>query len=99
MNTASGGKKQLVHGHLTQENSHWAGWAFVESDPEDLRTYDYWYNPATGESTYEEPVWYDQWQERKLRSKYEREEDNLEYYFDPITSSYFQYHVLTDTFT
>jgi hypothetical protein len=98
MNTASGGKKQLVHGHLTQENSHWAGWTFVESDPEDLRTYDYWYNPATGESTYDEPVWYDQWLERKLRSKYEREEDNLEYYFDPLTSSYFQYHVLTDTF-
>ncbi len=99
MDYDAGGKKVVIHGHVTRENFRWAGWTFVESDPDDLRTYDYWYNPGTGESTYDEPDWDVQWAERKRRSKFEKETDNLEYYYDPLTAVYFQYHVLTDTYT
>jgi hypothetical protein len=73
----------------------------VSADDEFLalnRPEPYWYNPATGEKSLDPPDFQEQWKIRMKRSKYEGLKDGLEHYYDPITSTYFQYHSLTDTF-
>ncbi len=100
VDTNKGGKKKLVHGQLSHEDVSWAGWIYIESDPDDLRSYSYWYNPATRESTYDQPNFQEQWYIRRMRSRFEAttNEDGLEHYYDHLTQAYFQYHALTDTY-
>lgn len=40
-----------------------------------------------------------QWTIRRERSHYQEQEHGLLQYFDPLTSEYFQYHELTDTYS
>ena len=58
----------------------------------------YWYNPATGEESVEEPDWPEQWSLRRNRSQWNKFEGGLHHYFDPLTSEYFVYHELSDTY-
>ncbi|CAE7668587.1 unnamed protein product [Symbiodinium microadriaticum] len=95
-----GGKKTTIHGRPVVENPAWAGWVFVERDImfKDEEA-EYWYNPGTGESQKHVPEdWHHEWEVRTYRSVFEGEKDGLEYYFDPTTATYFQRHILTDTY-
>lgn len=95
-----GGKKTTIHGRPVIENLSWAGWVFVESDPlfKDDEG-EYWYNPATGQQQKHMPEdWLKEWELRAWRSVYEGEKDGLEHYYDPITATYFQRHILTNTY-
>ena len=58
----------------------------------------YWYNPGTGEQRKDTPVWEKEWEIRAHRSYFEGESDGLEHYYDSLTTTYFQRHVLTDTY-
>ena len=93
-----GAKMKIIHGRQSKENSLWAGWVYCLADPDDLRTRGYWYDPATGERSETKPDFYSTWTKRKERSKFEKAVAGLEYYYDPMTSAYFQYHVLSDTY-
>jgi hypothetical protein len=98
--TGGGGKKTTIHGRPVLENLAWAGWVFVEMDVmfKDGES-EYWYNPATGQSQkYMPEDWQKEWELRAWRSVYEGERDGLEHYFDPVTATYFQRHVLTNTY-
>jgi len=91
-------KRVTLHGRIAVEDSAWAGWVFVEREVSGEGT-EYWYNPATGEERQHPPDdFHAEWEVRARRSHYEGEKDGLERYFDPLTASYFQRHVLTDTY-
>ena len=95
-----GGKKRRIHGLAVLENLEWAGWVYVEYDPVMMKEDEtaYWYNPATGEQRKDTPEWEKEWEIRAQRSYYEGESDGLEHYYDSLTSTYFQRHILTDTY-
>jgi hypothetical protein len=95
-----GGKKTTIHGRPVTENPAWAGWVFVERDImfKDEEA-EYWYNPGTGQSSKHVPDdWHREWELRAYRSTYEGEKDGMEHYYDPATATYFQRHILTDTY-
>ncbi|KAJ1433161.1 hypothetical protein B484DRAFT_447409 [Ochromonadaceae sp. CCMP2298] len=96
-------KPRTVHGRPVKENSHWAGWCFVESDKFNIskkfKDEPYWYNPADGMELRQPPDFQEQWVVRKSRSRYEGELYGLHQYYDPVTADYFQYHSLTDSFS
>lgn len=109
LNTNKGGKKRSVQGRPAREDPAWVGWLFVEastdmyfvsSKADQAAAQAYWYNPATGEKRAEDdpPDFDAEWQVRFHRSEFKEERLGLEYYYDPITSSYWQYHRMTNTF-
>lgn len=93
-------RTRLIHGRPCLEDTAWAGWCFVEEDPFKKTSIvgEYWYNPATGEESLSEPMFKSEWKKRIQRSEFEKEEDGLMHYFDPLTQQYFQYHHMTDTY-
>jgi hypothetical protein len=93
-------RTRLIHGRPCLEDTAWAGWCFVEEDPFKKTTIvgEYWYNPASGEESLSEPMFKGEWKKRIQRSEFEKEEDGLMHYFDPLTQQYFQYHHMTDTY-
>lgn len=99
---AKDAKTRIVHGRPVVENPDWAGWVYVVKDPMNIsRKYkneSYWYNPADGTEQPYPPEFRDEWVVRKNRSLLNEEEHGLQQYFDPLTSEYFQYHPLTDSF-
>ena len=95
-----GGKRTTIHGRPVVENPAWAGWVFVERDAmfKDEEA-EYWYNPGTGQSQKHMPEdWHHEWELRAYRSVFEGEKGGLEFYFDQGTATYFQRHILTDTY-
>lgn len=107
----SGGLRSVtVHGRAAQAHSQWAGWVYVANDPLRLaktvpRGSPYWYNPADGRESLDEPRWEEQWRERRARSVVQEEDahaygqsQGLQQYFDPLTAEYFAYHPLSDTY-
>ena len=98
--TDGGGKKRRIHGLAVIENLEWAGWVFVEYDPIMMKEDEtaYWYNPGTGEERKDTPAWDKEWEIRSQRSHFEGESDGLEHYYDSLTTTYFQRHVLTNTY-
>ena len=95
-----GGKRTTIHSRPVVENPAWAGWVFVEKDAMfKNEEAEYWYNPGTGQSQKHIPEdWHHEWELRAYRSIFEGEKNGLEYYYDPGTATYFQRHVLTDTY-
>jgi hypothetical protein len=97
-----GNKRIVVHGRDCRFDSSWAGWVYALNnsatlDPSISR--EYWYNPATGEETFEVPNFAEEWSKRVNRSYFESDANGIEVYFDPITSEYFQRHPLSGTFS
>ena len=99
-NTSRGSKKSVVGGRTVLEDPSWAGWCYVERDEHglSLSADGYWYHPTSGESSWEAPDFQVEWKKRLRRSKFECARHGLEYYFDPYTSTHFQYHPLSDTY-
>jgi hypothetical protein len=99
---AKDAKTRIVHGRPVVENPDWAGWVHVVKDPMNIsRKYkneSYWYNPADGTEQPYPPEFRNEWMVRKNRSLLHEEEHGLQQYYDPLTSEYFQYHPLTDSF-
>lgn len=96
------GKKKVIHGRDVTEDFVWAGWVYAKSGATTLNpkiSKEYWYNPATGEETFDIPNWEEQWNIRLHRSHYENTDDGMEHYYDPLTACYFQRHVLSETFS
>lgn len=97
-----GQQKRVIHGREVAEDPQWAGWCYVEKDTYQVsKQYPdlpYWYNPADGTEQLDPPEFTEQWEIRKRRSHYEQEENGFELYFDPLTSEYFEYHSLTETY-
>jgi hypothetical protein len=97
-----GGKKKMIHGRPVYEDPIWAGWVFVEEDiyfmSKKIFDTSYWYNPADHSEQEEMPNFKEEWKLRKKRSKFIELSNNLELYYDELTSSHFQYHPLTMTF-
>lgn len=96
-------KLRTLHGRPVMENSSWAGWTYVPQDPYGAaktvpKGYPYWYNPANGQESLDPPDFEEQWRIRKNRSHMEEDAHGLEQYFDPLTSEYFTYHPLTNTY-
>ena len=100
ISTKHGGKKRLIHARPCMEDPAWAGWCYVTEDPYKQTKVQgpYWYNPVNGRERTKEPDFKKEFEERRVRSKFEGEKDGLEMYFDPLTSSHFQYHLLSDTY-
>ena len=109
VNTNKGSKKRMIQGRPAVEDPAWAGWVYVEpssdlyfvsSKADIAAAAGYWYNPSTGEKRLEEytPDFAQEWQMRMARSVFKSEKLGLEYYFDPITSTYWQYHRMTNTY-
>jgi hypothetical protein len=94
---------KTIHGRPAVENSQWAGWVYIPEDvykaSRTIKGIPYWYNPADGKESIEPPDFQEQWAIRKTRSHYQLTEYGLEQYFDPLTSDYFQYHPLTNTYS
>jgi hypothetical protein len=90
----------MVHGRLATECPDWAGWVFIEEDEFKVSKLvgSYWYNPATGQEQIKMPEMQKEWEVRLMRSQFQGEKHGLENYFDPMTSAYFQRHVLSNTF-
>jgi tetratricopeptide (TPR) repeat protein len=102
-NTSVTNKKRIIDGKQYDENPAWAGWLFFEVPPVENEDFiqqeeSYWFNPATGEQRLKTPDWASEWYVRATRSRWDGSRDGLEHYFDPLTSSYFQYHALTDSY-
>lgn len=100
----AGKELKIIHGRPVVENDQWAGWVYVPDDKfKASKTIKdklpYWYNPADGAESLDPPDFIEQWRIRKERSHYQVTEYGLEQYFDPLTSAYFQYHPLTDTYS
>lgn len=96
------GKKKVIHGRDVTEDFAWAGWVYAKSGATTLNvkiSKEYWYNPATGEETFNVPNWEEQWAIRLGRSFYQETTDGMEQYYDPLTACYFQRHVLSGTFS
>jgi hypothetical protein len=98
------GKKRIIHGRAVIENNSWAGWCYVDKDEYGAsknfrKGSSYWYNPADGSEQEDEPIFKDQWAIRRERSLFQEEVYGLEQYFDPLTSEYFQYQLLTDSYS
>lgn len=98
-----GGKTKNIHGKELYEDPQWAGWTYysapiLEGDDVVKQEDSYWYNPATGEQRLQEPVWEDEWKIRVQRSRFDGTQNDLLQYFDELTSGYFQYHELTDSY-
>jgi len=101
--TLKGGKKIMIHGKEVFEDPKWAGWVYYaapEVDPDDIVKQEdsYWYNPVSNEQRFEEPDWKLEWEIRAKRSQWQNHQDGLDHYYDPLTSSYFQYHALTQSY-
>lgn len=103
MQIAANGKKRTIHGRQVVESNQWSGWCYVEDDIYQVskihKGIPYWYNPADGSETSDMPNFMEQWEIRKTRSFFQVEEYGLEQYYDPLTSDYFQYHPLTNTYS
>lgn len=100
LSTNLGAKKMMVHGRSAIYDPGYAGWVFIERDPmyKDWGM-EHWYNPATGERREDPPEDFQkEWFIRVDRSSFEGIKDGLEHYYDPLTSTYFQRHILTNTF-
>lgn len=95
-------KGRVIHGRPTIENPQWAGWVFVEKDTfnvsKQFKDKSYWYNPVDGMEALDPPDFAKEWEVRKYRSYFEEEKYGLETYYDPLTSEYFQYHPLTNSY-
>ena len=93
-------KPRVIHGRPAFESPAYAGWVFVEHDEFEVSKIvgPYWYNPATGEESEKEPDWHEQWNVRRNRSQWNKYEGGLHHYFDALTSEYFVYHELSDTY-
>lgn len=96
------GKTRIIHGRPVYENNTWAGWVYIEKDKMNIskkfKDEPYWYNPADGMEQTNIPDFKSQWIIRKNRSHYQEDLYGLEQYYDPLTSEYFQYHPLTDSY-
>lgn len=94
------GKRRMVHGRLAAENPAWAGWVYVEDDELKVSKIrgPYWYNPVTAQEQVKPPDFHAEWHVRLKRSQHNGEKHGLDNYFDPLSSTYFQHHVLSDTF-
>ena len=95
---------KMVHGRPVLENHQWAGWVYVPDDVYKAskrikEKIPYWYNPADGTETIDPPDFQEQWAIRRARSHYQVTEYGLEQFYDPLTSDYFQYHPLTDSYS
>jgi hypothetical protein len=104
MDKSKGKKLKVVHGRPVVENHQWAGWVYVPEDTYKASKtmpagFPYWYNPATGAETLDPPDFHQEWVTRKNRSHFQIEDHGLEQYYDPLTSDYFVYHPLTDTYS
>jgi tetratricopeptide (TPR) repeat protein len=99
-NTSNGSKKSLKQGRTVLEDPSWAGWCYVERDEYGLShaVDSYWFHITSGESSWTQPDFEHEWKKRMLRSKFEGAKYGMEYYFDPYTSTHFQYHPLSDTY-
>ena len=104
-NTSKGSKKLVTtHGRTVLEDPSWAGWSYVERDERGfsltggVRPEPYWLHTVSGETCWEQPDFQKEWEKRLRRSKFEGNQKGLDYYFDAITSTYFQHHPLTNTF-
>eukprot|EP01035_Chromulina_nebulosa_P017553 gene17553-23117_t len=58
----------------------------------------YWYNPVDGTKQLDTPDFTIEWKKRLQRSYYYRSYTGLDIYYDPLTTTYFQYHSMTETF-
>ena len=96
----SGQKPRIIHGRPAFENPGWAGWVYVEHDEFEVSKIvgPYWYNPASGEESETEPDWPSAWEERRNRSTWNKFENGLHHYYDPLTSAYFMYHEISNTY-
>ncbi|KAJ1418333.1 hypothetical protein B484DRAFT_142728 [Ochromonadaceae sp. CCMP2298] len=96
------GKARTVHGRPVSVSPQWAGWCFVQEDKFNIskvfKDESYWYNPADGREQKAPPDFQEAWGVRQQRSAYEGESFGLHQYFDPVTSEYFQFHALTNTY-
>ena len=103
VDTKKGGKQRTIHGRPVNEDPNWAGWVWVTEDPYGASkvitdNQPYWYNPVDGTETLAQPDWKKEWEIRMRRSKCEKSDNGLEYYYDPLTAAHFQRHVLSNTF-
>lgn len=95
--------KRIIHGYPVLEDSQWAGWCYVEFDEyqvsKNFKNLPFWYNPADGTETLETPDFHLQWEIRKARSVFKSDANGLMTYYDPLTSEYFEYHPLSNTYS
>lgn len=98
VNTTKGSKKSVIGGRVVLEDPSWAGWCYVERDDTSQVSDAYWYHPTSGQSMWDTPDFHAEWRKRLRRSKFEGAKNGLEYYFDPYTSTHFQYHPTSDTY-
>lgn len=100
--TSKGGKKRVVHGREVCDDPQWAGWVYIDEDKFNIskkyKNMAYWYNPADGTETLDQPDFTAEWAVRKARSVYQGDVGTLENYFDPLTSEYFQFHPITNSY-
>lgn len=100
---SSSEKKRIIHGYPVLEDSQWAGWCYVEHDEyqvsKHFKNLPFWYNPADGTETLETPEFSLQWEIRKARSQFKLDELGLMTFYDPLTSQYFEYHPLSNTYS
>lgn len=104
VNSNGNAKLRMVHGRPAKESNSWAGWVYIPHDTYNVsktipKGYPYWYNPADGTESLDPPDFPEQWVIRRNRSYIQEEEHGLEHFYDPLTSEYFQYHSLTDTYS
>ena len=96
------GPKRVIHGRPVAENPAWAGWVFVAEDPYKIAKVPppYWYNPADGSEkpSTQQPNFPDEWATRLRRSEKTTDAGGLDIYYDKLTSAYFQFHPLSNTF-
>jgi tetratricopeptide (TPR) repeat protein len=102
-NTKATGKKRNIDGKNYVETPEWAGWLYYEAplvhDEDIIQQEDsFWFNSATGEQRLKMPDWATEWYIRATRSRWDGHRNGLDHYFDPLTSSYFQYHSLTNSY-
>eukprot|EP01038_Epipyxis_sp_PR26KG_P005939 gene5939-8187_t len=103
INSHKGNKKRVIHGRPVIEDSLWAGWVYCDMDEFGVskifkKGEAYWYNPADGTEQVNAPNFKEQWDVRRNRSQFMEEKHGLEHYYDPLTATHFQYHLLTDSY-
>jgi hypothetical protein len=99
---SAAGKRKVIHGREVTEDPMWAGWLYARSGATTLDTKiskEYWYNPATGEETFDIPDFDQEWVKRLYRSYFQESKNGIEQYYDPLTACYFQRHPLTETYS
>lgn len=96
--------KRVIHGRPCAECKDWAGWVYVEDDEFGTskkfpRHAAYWYNPVDTQEQASPPDFDEAWVIRKNRSQFTEDEKGLETYWDALTSDYFQFHPLTNSYS